>query len=329
MLVLAGQMAFAQADSSRVFIGAGAGMNFGFDGLPYVDRPNSHNGAGTAADFYVGGWLAPVLGVRAGYQGFGISDKFTDYGCLKYTYIHGDIILRPHKNILPYVHGGFVKIVNPTLGGGAGVMLPIHLTNHLSIVPDLKATVYSGKAYNVGKTTALTLSATVGVAYRFGGPKKKVQEPMPAIQIQHDTIYVPEYIKEVETKYVRDTVYVKGDVRRPETIRGLALFDFDKYDLRPEVLPELDKIANWFFLHPSARGIIEGHTDSIASAEYNQTLSERRAQAVYRYLVDKGVAPARLSYVGYGLTRPVATNSTPEGRQQNRRVEITVEEDEE
>ena len=119
--------------------------------------------------------------------------------------------------------------------------------------------------------------------------------------------------------------FAEDSASEPETISALALFDTDKSDLRSEVLPELDKIAAWFKVHPDAKGRIEGHTDNTASPEHNQRLSERRALAVYMYLIEKGVAPERLSFVGYGLTRPIAPNTTAAGRQKNRRVEIHVE----
>jgi outer membrane protein OmpA-like peptidoglycan-associated protein len=67
---------------------------------------------------------------------------------------------------------------------------------------------------------------------------------------------------------------------------------------------------------------IEGHTDSTATAEHNQDLSERRAQAVRQYLESAGIVTARLSTAGYGATRPVSSNDTPLGRAQNRRVEL-------
>ena len=71
--------------------------------------------------------------------------------------------------------------------------------------------------------------------------------------------------------------------------------------------------------------LIEGFTDSTGSAEFNQGLSERRALAVRSALVDAGVSPQRISTEGYGMARPVADNSTPEGRQRNRRVEIVIQ----
>lgn len=321
--------AAAQKDTG-VFFGAGAGMNFGFDGLKYDDRPTSHNGAGYAGDFYAGGWINPTWGLRVGWQGFGISDRYTDFGNRKYSYIHGDLLIRAHRNVIPYVHGGYLKIVNASAGGGAGILFPIHLGTHVSIVPDLKVNLYPSRAFDAyTHNVAATVSATVGLAVRFGSKKKTSPAPtetlIPTIQVVHDTVVVKETVHETQTVVVRDTVYMQppqpAELAR---ISALALFDTDKAVLRPEALPELDKVAEWFAAHPNAKAVIEGHTDSTASAAYNQLLSERRALAVWTYLVSKGVAPDRLTWAGYGLTRPIAPNNTPEGRQKNRRTEIIV-----
>ncbi|MBR5176820.1 MAG: OmpA family protein [Bacteroidales bacterium] len=313
------------------FVGAGAGMNFGFDGLKYEDRPTSHNGAGYAGDFYFGGWINPTIGLRAGYQGFGISDRYTDFGNRKYQYAHGDVLLRPHRNIIPYVHGGYLKIVNPAIGGGAGVMFPIHLTKHLSIVPDLKATGYNSKAFDSYKhNLAITLSATVGIALRFGHTAKKpATEPTVVVPVEpspRDTVIVREVVREIVREVVKDTVYLEPKLPAElEAISALALFDNDSYVIKREFYPDLDRVVAWFNNHPDARAVIEGHTDSNASPAYNQVLSENRARAVFNYLVDHGVDASRLTWTGYGLTRPVDTNATAEGRQRNRRVEISVE----
>ena len=326
---------FAQRErETGLFVGAGAGMNFGFDGFKYEDRPTSHNGAGYAGEFYAGGFLNRTIGLRAGYQGFGISDRYTDFGNRKYQYIHGDLLLRPHRNVIPYLHGGYVKIVNPAFGGGAGVLLPIHLGRHFSVVPDLKATAYDSRAVNTGThNLALTLSATVGFAIRFGHSAIRPTAPEPVeipfiepAPVVHDTVVVKEVVKEVVREVVKDTVYVTPpQPAELEAISALALFDNDSYVLRKEFLPDLDKVVAWFRNHPEAHGIIEGHTDSNASAQYNQVLSENRARAVFNYLVEHGVDASRLTWAGYGLSRPVDTNATPEGRQRNRRVEIKVQ----
>ena len=69
---------------------------------------------------------------------------------------------------------------------------------------------------------------------------------------------------------------------------------------------------------------VEGHTDNVGSPEYNQGLSERRAYSVRDYLVEQGVAPSRVTAIGFGETQPKGSNDTPEGRQINRRVEIHI-----
>jgi OOP family OmpA-OmpF porin len=106
-------------------------------------------------------------------------------------------------------------------------------------------------------------------------------------------------------------------------LRGVT-FDFNKSDIRPDSRPVLDEAAEVLKEHPNLRISVEGYTDSIGSDAYNEQLSVRRADAVFRYLVNHGVAPERLHVVGYGETRPVASNDTESGRAQNRRVELHV-----
>lgn len=86
----------------------------------------------------------------------------------------------------------------------------------------------------------------------------------------------------------------------------------------------LDQVAATLVEYQDTRVQVAGHTDSTGSASYNRQLSERRAQAVADYLIRRGVAPARLTTLGYGETQPVASNDTPDGRRQNRRVEIVL-----
>ena len=100
-------------------------------------------------------------------------------------------------------------------------------------------------------------------------------------------------------------------------------FDTDSDRIKEESKPTLDKIVALLKAEPGWKLTIEGHTDSTASAEYNQRLSERRAAAVSSYLAAGGIDSSRLSSVGYGATHPVASNDTPLGRAQNRRVELT------
>ena len=108
-----------------------------------------------------------------------------------------------------------------------------------------------------------------------------------------------------------------------------VLFDFDKATLRPEAGPELEKVLAVLQSYPAAKVLIEGHTDGKGTDQYNQPLSERRADSVRRWLVEHG-ATTPVTIHGWGKTRPIAPNTKPngaddpEGRQKNRRVEITV-----
>jgi outer membrane protein OmpA-like peptidoglycan-associated protein len=108
-----------------------------------------------------------------------------------------------------------------------------------------------------------------------------------------------------------------------------VLFDFDKAELLPQAIPELEKVSTVLKSYPNAFCSIEGHTDNKGLNEYNQKLSERRADAVKNWLLAHGVS-SRMTIRGWGATKPVAPNTfpngrdNPEGRQKNRRVEIVV-----
>jgi OOP family OmpA-OmpF porin len=99
-------------------------------------------------------------------------------------------------------------------------------------------------------------------------------------------------------------------------------FETNSADLKASSYPVLNEIAEGLKAQPSIKVEVQGHTDSTGKAEYNQRLSERRAQSVVNYLVGKGIAAERLIPRGYGLTRPIASNNTAEGRARNRRVEL-------
>jgi outer membrane protein OmpA-like peptidoglycan-associated protein len=115
-----------------------------------------------------------------------------------------------------------------------------------------------------------------------------------------------------------------------ETARGLivnlsdVLFDFDKATLRPGAREKLAKVAGIILAHPGLKADAEGHADAIGTDDYNQRLSERRAESVRAFLVQEGIPATAVSATGFGESRPVATNGTETGRQQNRRVELVV-----
>jgi OOP family OmpA-OmpF porin len=108
--------------------------------------------------------------------------------------------------------------------------------------------------------------------------------------------------------------------------QGDILFDFDKYAIKPSAYPILDEALVVYEKNPGIKVEIQGFTDNIGSDEYNLGLSQRRAEAVEKYLEGKGVDPDAVSAKGYGSANPIASNDTKEGRAQNRRVEFRAAE---
>ena len=108
------------------------------------------------------------------------------------------------------------------------------------------------------------------------------------------------------------------------TFESGILFKTNSADLQPAAQDNIGKLAVILNKYPDTNILVEGHTDSTGSAELNQKLSERRADAVAGFAKGKGVAASRFTTVGYGFSQPVASNVTPEGRAQNRRVEIAI-----
>jgi len=105
---------------------------------------------------------------------------------------------------------------------------------------------------------------------------------------------------------------------------GDTLFATGKSEIKSGATANLDRLTTFLNEYPKRTAAIEGYTDSMGSDEMNQSLSERRADAVKRYLVDQGVGSARLTSTGRGESSPVADNESAAGRQQNRRVEVVI-----
>ena len=139
-----------------------------------------------------------------------------------------------------------------------------------------------------------------------------------------------EALQQKEAMRARLLAQLNQVLQTRDTARGLivsmpdVLFDFDKYTLKPDARERLAKISGIVLAYPDLKLQVEGHTDSIGSDEYNQTLSEKRAESVQGYLVSSGVLPDHVTAVGLGKADPVADNSTAAGRQLNRRVDMIV-----
>jgi len=123
-----------------------------------------------------------------------------------------------------------------------------------------------------------------------------------------------------------ELIKVRKDARGTIVSMSDILFEFDKADLKPDLRTSLAKIAGILSVYKDFNVIVEGFTDNVGPKEYNQVLSEKRAQNVRGFLQEQGVTEGRLKALGYGEEKPVASNNTKSGRQQNRRVDLVISE---
>jgi len=112
-------------------------------------------------------------------------------------------------------------------------------------------------------------------------------------------------------------------MKKKIVLRGVN-FDFDKSNIRADAVPILEQACRTLKEEPNIDVSCDGYTDSIGTEQYNQGLSERRANSVRNWLVKCGISPSRLTSRGFGESNPVASNDTAEGRAQNRRTELVV-----
>ena len=147
-----------------------------------------------------------------------------------------------------------------------------------------------------------------------------VQPPVAAIPARE------EYLRQQEREFqqIPNVNLQRQGERLIVELPGRVLFDSGSYFLRSESQQDLAQVANVLLRYPDTQIMVMGHTDSVGNDQSNQRLSEARAKSVADFLIFQGVAPARINWIGYGETMPLASNSTEAGRQRNRRVELEI-----
>ncbi|MCK6187679.1 MULTISPECIES: OmpA family protein [unclassified Pseudomonas] len=211
-------------------------------------------------------------------------------------YVEGGFGHQSRTNVLADGHSGRDQTTQAIVGTG----VKYYFTNNLYA----RAGVEADYGLDNGKWD---YSALVGLGVNFGGnagAAAPAPTPAPA----------PEPTPEPEAP-VAQVVRVELDVK----------FDFDKAVVKPNSYGDVKNLADFMAQYPATNVEVAGHTDSVGPDAYNQKLSQRRADAVKQVLVKDGVAPSRVTAVGYGESRPVADNATEAGRAVNRRVEASVE----
>jgi OOP family OmpA-OmpF porin len=151
-------------------------------------------------------------------------------------------------------------------------------------------------------------------------PPKPVMAPPPVVQTPKDSDH--DGVTDDKDQCPNTPIGAKVDSRGCWVLSHV-LFDFDRYEIKAQAYGMLNEVVTVLDKNPGVKIQVDGHTDSIGTAAYNQKLSEKRAEAVVHYLEKHGISADRLSFKGYGLTRPIATNKTKEGRALNRRAELT------
>lgn len=156
------------------------------------------------------------------------------------------------------------------------------------------------------------------------GPKRALDVVPSVLEIRGLQSGIVSTVQEVR-QAMRDLGATETDLEVRVELPADVLFDFDKADIRSDAARALAQLATLIRAYPSGSATLEGHTDSKGDDAYNQRLSERRAESVERWLVERErIDAARLTPRGWGERKPVAGNEDDAGRQRNRRVEVVI-----
>jgi outer membrane protein OmpA-like peptidoglycan-associated protein len=188
---------------------------------------------------------------------------------------------------------------------------PISANIKYEVLPEGKL---AGRATSAPKTGDYKISLAKGKVYGFRAEKEGFYPTSDNL----DATKLGEYTEITKDLYL--TPIEVGEVIRINNV----FFDFAKATLREESYPELNRIVKFMNDNPSMEIALAGHTDNVGSDGDNMKLSEARIQSVKAYIAEQGIDADRMTAKGFGETKPIATNDTEDGRQQNRRVEFTI-----
>ena len=257
--------------------------------------------------------------------------------------------------IHPYIGGGIgaarIAIRHPTFNnnnlrswfdtafayqGGAGVN--VDLSRHISLSLDYRYIQTEKGEFNLLndqpntmiKTNYRAHSAMLGLKYSFGGedaPPVAPPEPPVAVVPAEEPAPIPEPVAPpCQSPTPGQPVTLEGCKAGDILVLRGVNFDFNKASLTVNAKTLLDGVAEALTTRADIKVEIDGHTDSKGSDAYNQKLSQRRADSVKKYLLQRGIAGDRMTTRGFGETKPIADNDSDEGREMNRRVELQVTE---
>ena len=338
---------FAQIRPGAVSVSPVIG-GYVFEGSQHFDHRPLYGGR-------IGYDFTKYIGVEGLFEYVRTNYRPTDTAMDFYGYrAEGLFYLLPDSKLVPYLAFGIGGVTfnypdkhrHLSLGYGAG--LKYFLTDWLALRADLRYVVTENPFYN-------NLEYAVGLTFYFGGTKTTAvstrqaeaetvvtTEPPPATPAplvkEPEPAPVPP-VKEPEPAPAPPPPPVQEMKKAPEAasvaeqkilekgrVQMLIEFDTGKAIVKPKYYKEIEAVADVMKKYPDMNIVIEGHTDNVGGKQYNQGLSQKRADAIKKVMVTKYKIPAkRLTAKGFGMTKPIASNATKEGKQQNRRVEAAAE----
>jgi OOP family OmpA-OmpF porin len=238
----------------------------------------------------------------------------------------------PHSTVVPYLAAGVGGITyefpksfggdlsEPTANFGAGVKF--FMTDSLALRMDARH-LWDFSNDNFRHEAWNHWEYSLGVSFLFGGEKPAVAAVSQAAPVAAAPAPPPAPAGEAPLE-VPAAQPAPGHYKYCVTLP--IEFDIDQSIIRPQYRDDVAKVGNFMKKYPTTTAVIEGHTDNVGSYNHNMELSQARAESVVNYLADNyGIDRSRLAAKGYGFTRPIADNSTNEGRQKNRRIEAIID----
>jgi OOP family OmpA-OmpF porin len=285
-----------------------------------------------------------IYGVRAGYnftKHFGVEGLF-DYvdssspngdDITMYRY-GGELLYHffPDNRFVPYLAAGYsglhfdAKGLDGKVRGAFdyGVGAKYFLNDSVALRADIRHLVYK-----MDNQFNNNLEYTLGAYFPFGGTApvaKAVDLPPAPAPVPAPAPPAPAKAEPPEAVLAPIPAAEPTPERFKYCITLHTEFDVDKTEIRPQYRDEIAKVGNFMKQYTTTKAVIEGHSDNVGDAEYNRSLSQRRAESVVNHLVETyGIGRSRLTAKGYGMANPVADNATDAGKQANRRIEAIID----
>ncbi len=197
--------------------------------------------------------------------------------------------------------------------GQVGVGFKYSINSYLNVALELRA-LKKARTNDIDYISTLGFALMLDKNFRLAS---HVDREIPQERYSLSVRYMPKSFQVIEDMQECED---SNDPYCSKSYKLNILFDYNRADIKDGYYYDLDQVAEVLRMKPAYKLVVEGHTDNIGSDRYNKVLSQKRAKSLKDYLIDAGIKASRISAIGYGESSPIASNSTEEGRSQNRRV---------